>query len=347
MSYSLVSKYRKALMGVSALLIYYFHVGAPVLQQYHELLRLQFYVHAQSFIGVDVFVFLSAFGLAYSFSKGSFSWRKYLLRRFMRLYPCYLVADLAYTIVFQKGWGFFLKSAVFYSQVFENVYSLLWYVFAAVVFYLVAPVYYFGLLKRVRNKMALTAGCIALSIAVAFAMRGVLRPDLYAILTRVPVFLMGFLCAEWAQNGKICGWKKSLGWILLMMVGLFANAMYNTKRLPEIIPAIDALINFTIVPGMLVVLLAIFEFLTNRAGKTGKVLMSIPLFMGGISYEFYCVHELICHMLRNAGESRILPSIPIFFSCLVFSICAALVLKGCFVAIPARLHKKGSQQAGV
>lgn len=78
MNFTLISKYRSALMGVAILLIIIHHLAEK-----NTILRI-------GYVGVDIFLFVSGLGLV-------FAWKKlpdikvFYKRRFLRVYPTWLL----------------------------------------------------------------------------------------------------------------------------------------------------------------------------------------------------------------------------------------------------------------
>ena len=83
----LLSKHRSAIMGLMALLIILFHAEWTT--------NIAIYDHTVNrfgSIGVDVFVFVSGFGLAYALAKARNN-EMYFSRRFARILPAYFIFE--------------------------------------------------------------------------------------------------------------------------------------------------------------------------------------------------------------------------------------------------------------
>ena len=95
--FKLLSKYRSVLMGLAMLWVMYFHT--PVIFSEHN----QWLFHRIGFYGVDIFLFLSAFGLYYSLSKHKNIWQFYKAR-FIRIFPAFfIVATVWFAIQSMSG----------------------------------------------------------------------------------------------------------------------------------------------------------------------------------------------------------------------------------------------------
>ena len=82
-TFELVSKYRKAIMGFAALCIMIFHEWIVIFPTVPVLSVIEAYVKRVSFLGVDIFFFLSGMGLVFAIKKGSLL--TYYKNRFKRI----------------------------------------------------------------------------------------------------------------------------------------------------------------------------------------------------------------------------------------------------------------------
>ena len=133
-----ISKYRGELMGAAMLFIILFHVSLPRNDLFFGLRRM-------GNIGVDIFLFLSGVGLWYAWMKNA-SLKHFFLRRYLRIYPAWLVVACLYYIPrFHGGdvwmwldlvgditlnWDFWLHDELTF-----------WYIPATMMLYALAPFY--------------------------------------------------------------------------------------------------------------------------------------------------------------------------------------------------------------
>ena len=85
-----ISRYRSELMGAAMLFVILFHVGLPREDTFFGLRRM-------GNIGVDIFLFLSGMGLWFSWTRRP-SLRHFFQRRFLRIYPAWIVMASLYYI---------------------------------------------------------------------------------------------------------------------------------------------------------------------------------------------------------------------------------------------------------
>ena len=85
-----LSKYRGELMGLAMLFVMLFHVGM-------DRQSMMYAVHRCGNVGVDMFLFLSGIGLWHAWTKNP-SFRRFYWRRYVRIYPAWLIVACAYYI---------------------------------------------------------------------------------------------------------------------------------------------------------------------------------------------------------------------------------------------------------
>ena len=133
-----ISRYRGELMGIAMIFIFLFHVALPRYNMFFGLRRI-------GNIGVDMFLFLSGVGLWFSWMKHP-SVKRFFKRRYLRVYPAWLIISCLYYIPHFHGhsfsawinligevtinWGFWLHGELTF-----------WYIPAMMMLYLFAPSY--------------------------------------------------------------------------------------------------------------------------------------------------------------------------------------------------------------
>ena len=133
-----ISRFRAQQMGVAMLIIILFHVGLPRFDPFFGLRRM-------GNIGVDIFLFLSGVGLWFSWMKTP-SFRHFLMRRYLRVYPAWLlIACLYYIPRFHGGDGFAWLDLVLDITINWDFWLhdelTFWYIPATMMLYLFAPAY--------------------------------------------------------------------------------------------------------------------------------------------------------------------------------------------------------------
>lgn len=308
-----LSKHRTFLMGFAALWVYWFHVvpensfGIPFIDTVWHLL------HTLGFCGVDMFLFVSGFGLAHSLSKNPVSsvrdYGRFVKKRLSRLLPAFVL--IASLIGYVDGWTFrqFVGRVTGLRQLFINVYDFLWYVPCAMIFYLITPFIY-KILKGIKYKTLFTAGICAVWIAAEILLRGHIRADLYAMICRVAVYLVGLYAGACAVSGK-----KVKPFVYVLCGAAFLFGMYVQYGMHHFdsfaflwsVPAFNAQVNLLIGPSLCMLLSLAADALLKLCSKTKvtSVLIKIPYgivaYVGTISLEVYITQEWVFAKMRNSA----------------------------------------------
>lgn len=128
--YDSIIRNRNALFGVSIIYIILFHMGmAPIF--------------GRGFIGVDVFLFLSAFGLCFSIERHSLA--EFYIRRLNRVYPLFVISNII-------KWGierFYMGTHLSVWDSFCDISGLtffgiggthmLWFIPSLIILYIITP----------------------------------------------------------------------------------------------------------------------------------------------------------------------------------------------------------------
>lgn len=285
----ILSKWRSAVMGMAALLIYFFHEWIPLAVEPGAVHEVEGFVKRTGFCGVDMFLLLSGMGLTYAIHKTGIL--MYYWKRFKRVMIPFLLFGILVGLV--DKWNaeqFFgnLSGANFYRT---DIYSFLWFVPAIMTFYLLFPLYYY-LFEKARSKGFFTLAVIGAWLLFSMLFAGVMREDLYGFTNRIPIFLMGVLIGWQCQNTEIrfgrAGW---LGFAVLLGLGGYLSYQCNFKGLQILVPVSNCCMpNFLIAVSFCFLLAKGFDLL-DRVPVISTGVIGFFRFFGVISLEFYCVQE--------------------------------------------------------
>ena len=199
--YSSLSNARGELMGIAAIWIFVFHYwilicyGVPVLQDIEGIIK------SSGYSGVDIFFLLSGIGLVVSHQKDQ-SIGRFYYRRFRRITLVFLLAAVIKAISGKWTLLTFVKAVTGYSFLIEDVHTILWFVPAIMIYYLVFP-FYFRLVNRFRDRKMTYAICILASGIVFIAVKAFGTKNLDYLLSRLPVFVLGTVIAFTIDDKKI------------------------------------------------------------------------------------------------------------------------------------------------
>lgn len=218
MRYSVLSKYRAELMGAAMVWVMLFHAfdlefGVSVLD----------FARSAGFGGVDIFILVSAMGLAMSLDRKAQEFVPFMARRAARILPAYYLVMVPYTL-FCVWQGTGPLSALIWnaSLLYYWVHSLgafNWYVAGIMLFYALTP-WCFRKLKKSAHREILVAVGVVLSLVVC----QILMRDGYwnhlDVPYRFPIFCIGLLLGIYIRQDRALGVKDLLFWALSAVGGV-------------------------------------------------------------------------------------------------------------------------------
>jgi len=262
-------------------------------------------------MGVSFFTVLSGFVISIGYEKrvqeSSFSWRDFMFKRLIRMWPLHLLCLGVWIILAYGAWG---SSGIYPLPLLGNALLLqwfpiehieangvAWFLSVLVIFYAVYP---FIARLNTRNLLLLGFG-IGVVLHVLAAIYPPTNPIVYwyfSPASRILDFLLGLLAFRFYQRALAQGWAQKwsllpsiLRWglelspFLLYAVALFYLRLDYTH--------LKSVVLFYL-PSFLVIFL--FALVSNSEEKVG-----IPellnqrwlIYLGEISFSFYMVHYLV------------------------------------------------------
>lgn len=275
-----IFKHKTELMGIAICLIMWFHSIYIV-----ENTILAFLKNICD-IGVDIFMFLSGFSLAFSYSKNS-NIKHFYKKRATRILPTYFIIFffiyLYHDII--KGNGNFYD--VLYNLLFLNFFIdgniFIWFIPVILVYYLITPFYF----KLIRNCHILQnlpyLIIIILSLLIIYHIK---IPHSFLWL-RLPIYLLGinlFLCKDSKISTQLLFMIS-----IISIVGCYYCLIINT--------------NLYGLKYLLYIPIAISLMQIYTSLNYSKIILS---FLGGITLEIYLLHERIQWLLDNYINNQVL-----------------------------------------
>lgn len=283
---SVISKYRGELMGFAAIWIIIFH------------LHIEHYVDNSiiSFLcgigrsGVDLFLFLSGFGLYYSSYNKKQTKSEFYKRRLQRIY-CTFIPFLLISIVI---------GVCFFGDHVPNIKDLLlkiptldfwiygdlsyWYIGAILVFYISYPFFLSSFNKNEINTLILVCVISLILTLIEHFMDG----SRMLFTTRIPIFFLGVLFGKLSLEKKIKN-QTALNVLLILMAFVSLSGFYilNSRYRIEL-EETGLLWYFACFysVGLVFLLCYFFRFTDSRF----KIINKIALFIGNMSLEVYLFH---------------------------------------------------------
>lgn len=259
--------------------------------------------------GVDIFLFLSGFGLYFSLSKKGTSLSQYYKKRFCRILPefwLFLVVTYIISMDFDihSFWNLICQATTIGYWIPFVPYTL-WYISCILFFYTIFPIY-FKLFQKYGFKIPLIieiAGFILIAIyaiVMVFYFNNVNRGgNLILTIARIPIFFIGAIWGYWVKNTvdiKIT--RRKIIFTLLIFSGSIILLEYFLHCCSTYLWTCSLyFLPFIIIAPILSIIIAI-------------IMDKIPLFIsslfakiGSISLELYIVHEYLYHkLIRNLAN---------------------------------------------
>lgn len=314
----LISKNRTAIMGICMGIIMLYHAKGAKFIPCSCLMAL----------GVDIFLFLSGFGLYFALEKirqtggGLYHFYK---RRFQRIMPAAIIS------------GILLK----WSFQFNSIYDILnftglglWYIRSLLILYLLSPFIY-KLISRAGRKDLLLMMCICfLGVTIAHMILGSIfsleSMTLTWTIARTPSFLIGMFMAKQeyplvslSKLSKTCRIAK----VLACLLTIFLMAAYSYAPLPQPWKGYALFfgwMSFSIwIPEACRCIIRLHQHLPRKVQKLAH-------WMGIASLELYVCHEAIYTLVYKNLKIQCIGQGNYFiqFICMIaLSFSAAYVLK--------------------
>lgn len=226
-NYSVFSTYRGALMGIAIL-------GVMILHgiRWAEIEESLFAKIASPFARIaftEGFIFLSGFGLYYSFSNNS-NLEEFYKKRWYRLMVPFLIMATPFYLYSLLDNGdimrFFLNESTLYFWIYGN--NGMWYISISVLLYILFPFIYRLIFQGNDNKaitlraLLLTVLCIAAVVSISL-----ISPEYYDMtsigIEKLPMFIIGMLIGYYAIKSCKLTVYHLLGGGILVMATLFAK----------------------------------------------------------------------------------------------------------------------------
>lgn len=294
--YTAVNNYRIQIMGFAAMWVYVFHVRDQI-AVFHDIpvvTQIELYCSNIGFCGVDVFLFLSGWGLYYAIQRHSLC--GFYKRRYRRLIASFLVVCV-FKAFYQK-WEIlrFVKGITCWTFLTKSVYEPIWFIPAIAILYLFYPLY-IKIFNKFSNKYICTAAAIAVWFVLAYAgavLTG--REDIYLFVNRIPVFISGVLFGCMAFNGKKdAGDAEKIILIVMFVTGIILQFYTLFVRVRLFLPMTpDGLPAFLIAIPTCFGLAKLFSLLARFT-----IILKIYGFLGKISLEFYVLQEITMAVLLD------------------------------------------------
>ena len=296
----LLSRYRGAVMGMAAIMIFVFHMWIHVIpkslpEPFSVFYNVETFIRRVSYFGVDIFMLLSGMGLTYAIKKDPLP--RFYYRRLRRVYLPFLVSAIASAFIYKWSFLTFLGHASCYTFYAVNVNAYCWFVPAIIALYIFFPVY-FKAFEKAKSKFVFTALAILVWLLLTILLSGRMRYDLFGFTNRIPVFLIGIYFGDLAQRKEHIVFRAWHYLLLLvtMAIGLILYYAYVFRGFELILPDGKLFIPNVLMSASISLLIAkLLDILERRVSVLGKFFNKALGFWGNISLELYLVY--ICLLI--------------------------------------------------
>lgn len=159
------------------------------------------FIAQYGFAGVDIFMFVSGFGLYFSIDHNK-NLLAYFKKRIIRIFPTYYLVGIASSLIIYHDT---LPNYIFrYSTIgfWTNSIYWEWYIPSIVVFYLLAPIFKRAIDSRLITTITLFAIIILIASYIIVSQEFVNDKDPhFFMLYRAPEFIFGMICGHWTKKG--------------------------------------------------------------------------------------------------------------------------------------------------
>lgn len=223
-SYKDISTYRSELMGWSILWVMMLHFT------FNQIKQLGF-IAQYGYAGVDIFLFVSGFGLFYSLDKDD-NLINYYKKRLLRIFPTYYII------------GFITNLLITHDDILTYIYRYStigfwigkeytdWFIPSIILLYFLAPFIKRLIDKKWYNIICILVVCLYVTALYYTDKEDILDRSHYFLLYRIPAFIFGMICAYWLKKNMSI---KYFFYILLMGLPFFIyfypfhHQIYNFK----------------------------------------------------------------------------------------------------------------------
>ena len=316
---------KKEIMGLAALMVVLFHFYIPFGRSPFEI-----YLFRSTFIGVDLFFFVSAYSMASRNDKGEFKVGSFLLNRLEYIYAPFVLLSLIAAIYKKWGVANFFK-VIFGVEFYERGGgSFLWYFIGIMAIYLLVPLML--ILKR-RMKLwgfpILIVCWFALSCILQF---GLNYTKMFILINRLPIFFIGLYYDELilANLNKL---KKVYVYIIeavLFVIGTVLVYKYATTI--RLLKPFADMYYVVAIPLILATVMIVNTIVTLLKGRYDSIILK---FIGGITLELYGLQMVFGYDI----EMKLLKVVPVKQLAFVGTVIALIVMAYIFNKLLGMAHK--------
>jgi peptidoglycan/LPS O-acetylase OafA/YrhL len=324
LTWNIISEYRGVLMGIAIISILIFHYTDDCrIYDINFNGWVEFYNLYISSSWVDVFLFLSGFGLYFALKKKS-DITSFYVRRFVKIIVPYLLVAIPTFLwrdfyVGQLGVSVFIKD-LFFVTLFSKGNTWYWYVFMICFCYFIFP-YVFQVVETCENEIAeqmRMMGIFTFFTVIAIMLQLYYKDffgNINIFLLRFPVFFLGTFIGKRAYEKREISWNV----YVMMILSLIIVRLRLVKKV-IIVRYVVAFLNLSICFAIAI----IFNKLKS-CDRIHKICKSFFEWFGAYSLELYLTHVTVRSIMNHYGYFTYHAKNELIMVCI--SIILSLVLK--------------------
>ena len=321
-------KCKKEVMGLAALMVLFFHFYIAFGNSPFET-----FVYRSTYIGVDMFFFVSAYSIASREKKTKFKFGEFIFNRLELIYVPFVVLSLINTIVHKKEISTFFQNIFGVEFYQRGGGSYLWYFIGIMLIYLMVP--FFFLVKKhlkVLGFPVLIGFWILLSVIL---WQGLNYGKMFILINRLPIFFIGLYYDELIRDNLK---KINKIYVVLIDIALLVSGVILVNKfgiLYRVNKPFPDMYYVIAIPLTLGVIMLIDIITTSLESKYKSVVLK---FIGGITLELYGLQMTFGYDI----ERFLLKYVPVNQLAFVGTVIALILLAVVFnqILINARKLKK-------
>lgn len=281
MPVSLLSKHRSSLMALAMIWIAIRHSYFPATFK-----ALDFFFQTSSYGGVDLFVFISGFGIYYAYKKQP-EYKTFIKRRLLRVLPYSIVTCfLLFLLGFKSLYEAFVDG--FGLAIWLRIDWLCWYTSFIILAYILTPFFIKIYLKK-------PVHTVVISIIVISAVCQMMNFRNIYIFFRFVVYILGIVFGHINDKNP----NYNCLWLIPIMVFGWGLQYWLFHNLGNDVSHVLAFPFIT--PGMLV----LTAYIVDKLKFVQKPLVVLSAY----TYQFYLIHEVVLNYLYSYYEVLYRPGI--------------------------------------
>ena len=308
MTYKQIYKYRSVWMGIAILFVIWYHMP----QHLPSLIIKNVKVYSHIF--VDIFVFASGLGCAFSYRRNRDLF-VFIKRRLLRIYPSYLIFMLfwipLYSIFIRKmPFRFIIGNIVGLEYLAHPEWAINWYFSYIVIMYFMTPFLVEFIERADKTWKKLLILLILISISLPFY-----GSFDYMILTvRIPSYAIGvYFALNHAPDEKVSRKTVVIMTVCALVGILLIKYFYNNFNTEYALCWYPLML---MAPGFSFMISWVCEKISGSGLKAMNLILKILTYLGSISLEIYLVHLFLLHIYGHyyQGDLDLSVLIPIMLT---------------------------------